>query len=276
MINSQDCPAHPFDQLRETIKKLRDPQTGCQWQLKQDHKSLIKYLIEEAYEASSALEKGHSEEIEDELGDVLFQIVLHGQIGVEQKNFSTLSIVEKLNQKLIHRHPHVFGSDKEREGNNLVDIKKNWAKVKQREREHSDLAKLPQNYFERHGAHKIHPASLQTEKIAELAEKINFHFKNTDQVWMQLLSEVDELKEAYQKNDREHLISELGDVFFTLTLFCQQIGKSAEWIAQKGNEKFLDRFSKVENLCESAHKSIESLSRDELESYWQQAKKIKE
>ena len=257
-----------FDELVKTIAQLRDPVSGCPWDLKQDHKSLRSYMIEEAYEASEAMASGNKEHLVEELGDVLLQVVLNAQILSEQTDFSIDDVVKSITAKMVRRHPHVF--DKSFDGgNDIHSIKDNWVKIKAQEKEGS----TEKGVFA--GLSKSPLSSLQlSAKIGKKAEKIGFDWNNEHEVWEQFCSEIDELKDeinATSRND-DFIEDEIGDVFFTLSQLARHLKVDPEVASQRGNNKFLTRFATIEALLVEDNKVFSDLNRNEKEEYWKRAK----
>lgn len=252
----------------ETIARLRDPKDGCPWDLEQDHQSLRKYMVEEAYEAAQAMAEGDVAEIVGELGDVLLQVVLNAQVGRDEGQFNIVDVIDGINEKMIRRHPHVFG-DLE---NNISkeQVKENWEVIKSQEK-----GQKPKGYFS--AAMSKFPATTQAEKIGKLSKKIAFDWSSAKGVLDKLNSEVDELNEAFkgpafQGGDSSDVLDELGDCFFTLAQLCRHLDQDAEMIALRGNRKFLNRFALVEERVLSEGKSLKELNAAELENYWLEAK----
>ncbi len=259
-----------FDELVKTIAMLRDPVSGCPWDLRQDHKSLRAYMIEEAFEASDAMGSDNKEHIVEELGDVLLQVILNAQILSEETQFSVEDVINSINSKMRRRHPHVFDEEFQG-GNDIKSIKDNWAKIKAEEK----------NNASKKGAFSSLEASplgsLQlASKIGKKAEKIGFDWDDVSEVWEQFNSEIEELKEeVFTPNKKQDLIEdELGDVFFTLCQLARHLKIDPEVAARRGDNKFLTRFSTIESLLLEDNKEFSELSRDEKEDYWKKAKQI--
>ncbi|MDA9950955.1 nucleoside triphosphate pyrophosphohydrolase [Oligoflexaceae bacterium] len=268
-MNQEEKIKSSFFEFYNTVAKLRDPETGCPWDLKQTHRTLRKYMIEEAYEASAEMTSEEStDELCDELGDVLLQVVLNAQVAKDQNSFDITKVINQINAKMIRRHPHVF--DENFEKKTADQVKKSWEEIKKSEKiEEAD------SYFS--SVENIQPANLQADKIGRLASKIQFDWDNVHQVIEQLQSEIEELKIALSNSDsaakNAEIENEMGDVLFTCAQVSRHLGLSPEVAAQHGNIKFLTRFKKLEELAGRRGVHIESASREQLEGFWKEAKR---
>ena len=261
---------HWFQKLVEVIARLRDPECGCPWDKEQTHHSLKKYLLEESYELFDAIDAGDLGAIEEELGDVLLQVLLHAQIGSESSGFSMESVSLKLREKLIERHPHVFGEQKLETAD---QVRRAWEKGKQRKKEDEagkrsgTLAGLPRSL----------PALAAAHTIGEKVGSVNFDWNSSAEVLQKVREEFSELLEEDGHPRPDHLQAaasprlreEFGDLLFTLAQYSRKLGFSAEDALREANAKFIDRFSKVE-LAASARAKVPS--RDEMLQLWQRIK----
>jgi len=271
--------AELFVTFCQTIAALRDPKTGCPWDLQQTHRSLRRYMLEEAYEAFQVMgEAENSKEVMDELcgelGDVLLQVVLNAQLASERGDFTVADVVAGIEAKMKRRHPHVFTPD---EQNQRADGPKKWDEIKQAERKKAPENSPEQNPFAKLA--KLMPASLQALEIGKLARRLQFDWAQPDEVFRQLESEMDELKQAGAKSawqPSRELEMELGDVYFSLAQLCRHLGLDPETVAMDGNQKFLRRFDQVCALAKKDHPgaAIENLGQKNLEELWQKAKKL--
>jgi len=261
-----------FADFCELVAQLRHPVTGCPWDLKQNHESLAKYMIEEAYEAATVMKENDPAKICDELGDVLLQVVLNAQIATDNKTFGIEDVIQSIHSKMYRRHPHVFGSDEDKKAREVPQIMKRWEEIKHAENEH--LADKP--YMEQKGVHKVFPATTQAAKIGKAARSIKFDWKTPDQVFDVLLSEIQELKNEWQKSHDKsstEIYSELGDVYFSLAQLCRHLDLEPELVAMDGNHKFLNRFKKMEDLAKKHGENVTSISEARLEELWNEVKK---
>ena len=280
--------AKAFVEFCSVIEKLRDPVDGCPWDLKQNHESLRQYMVEEAYEAFSAMTNGGSDAICEELGDVLLQVVLNSQIAKDQRSFTITDVVRGITEKIVRRHPHVFEAA-EQGGEKMTpeQVKLRWDEIKTREKrsgaDSEDNAKGLRHYFQEAGVEGIYPANKQAYRVGKLAKKINFDWESPEDVLQKFLSEVDELREAWETSKKtahmdraslKHLRSEIGDLYFSLAQFCRHLKMDPETVALEGNQKFLKRFACVEKIAFEQGLNVKDCSAEALNGFWEEAKKI--
>jgi len=247
-----------FATLVGVIAQLRAPD-GCPWDRKQTHASLRENLLSECYEALAALDEGDSGKLCEELGDLLLQIVLHAQIATEAGEFGMGDVISSINTKLIHRHPHIFGSARVKDAE---EVALNWEALKQEERESdtSMLASVP----------GVMPALAYSKEIQRRVAQAGFDWEDIGGVIDKLVEEVDELKEA---DSQEQRASEFGDLLFTLVNVARRLGVDSEAALREANRKFYRRFSYMEELCRKRGVSFGELSFDEQNRLWEEAKK---
>lgn len=258
-----------IEKLRWIMAQLRDPITGCPWDLKQDFNSIVPHTLEEAYEVADAIEQGDWNELEKELGDLLFQVIFYAQLGQEKKSFDFDSVVAAICEKLVRRHPHVF-DDKE-----LADehaIKANWEDEKAKERAQKNdqenlsiLADIPKSL----------PALTQANKIQKRCAHVGFDWDNLDDVFAKVEEEVQEVKEQLHTN-KERAAEELGDLMFAVVNVCRHLKQDPEAILRKANRKFTRRFEAVEDKVEKSGKDIQKHDLQSLENLWQEVKRQEE
>ena len=254
-----------IDKLRWIMAELRDPETGCPWDLKQTFASIIPHTIEEAYEVVDAIEQEDFTELEKELGDLLFQVVFYSQLGAEEKRFDFDSVVSAICEKLIRRHPHVFATS---DFTSDAEIKANWENEKAKERQHKNndnnlsiLADIPRNL----------PALSQAAKIQKRCAHVGFDWHNIDDVFAKVEEEVLEVKAELHQDDSA-LAEELGDLMFAVVNLCRHAKQDPEVLLRQANNKFTKRFHGVEAQVNNTDKSMEQHTLDELEAFWQQVK----
>ena len=254
-----------IEKLRWIMSELRNPETGCPWDLKQTFASIIPHTIEEAYEVADAIEQEDFTELEKELGDLLFQVVFYSQLGAEEKRFDFDSVVSAICEKLSRRHPHVFANS---DFQSDAEIKANWEneKVKERQQKNNDdnlsiLADIPRNL----------PALSQAAKIQKRCAHVGFDWVNIDDVFAKVEEEVLEVKAELHHNESA-LAEELGDLMFAVVNLCRHAKQDPEAILRQANQKFSQRFNGVEVQVNKSDKSFQQHSLDELEAYWQQVK----
>ena len=247
-----------LEELIAVIAKLRAPD-GCPWDREQTHQSLRPNMLEEAYEAVDAIDENSMMHLKEELGDVLLQVLLHSQIASERNDFNIEDVAKELKDKLIHRHPHVFGDAKVK---NSEDVKKNWDILKAEEKTERKSVM--------DGLSKSMPALMNAQKISKRAIKVGFEWPNEESLYDCLYSEIDEFKQAENEHDKNHMEEEFGDILFAAVNLARWNKIDAEQALLKANKKFEKRFRKMEEL---ATKPLEEYSFEEYDQLWKQAKK---
>lgn len=274
-----------IDKFLKTIEEIRRPEKGCVWNLKQTHASLKRYLLEEMYEVLEAIDKleeaetkENYRELEEELGDLLLQIVLHSRIAEEKGYFSFNDVVKTVDEKMIKRHPHVFGKDS---AANTAEVDKLWdaEKAKEKEARKSIFEGIPQEM----------PALARAWKISKKAVKESFEWDEEEKLYAQLDSEIEELREVVARarnsgNDPykdgffdEALLAEaeleVGDVLFTVVNLARWFKIDPEDALRKTNNKFVKRFDKMQEILKNKNKKMKECTIEELEALWQEAKR---
>ena len=242
--------------IKEIIKKLRDPVSGCPWDLEQTHRSIRQYLVEETYETIEAIDAEDDKELCSELGDVLLQVMLHSQIAADRDAFQIEDVIEKISEKMVRRHPHVFGDAKV---NSSQDVKKNWEEIKRTEQADTSFSGLLKS------VPKALPGLIRAKRLGGKAQKAGFDWEDEAGVWAKIEEERKELVEAKNKKEFEH---ELGDLLFALSQLARWRGVSAEDCLRSACQRFTDRFEETEKIIGS----FEGKSIDEMEAAWQKAK----
>lgn len=256
--------------LLRIMQRLRDPDTGCPWDIQQDFRSILPSTLEECYELAEAIEQGDFDHVEDELGDVLFQVVFHAQMGSEQGLFDFGSVVHRLAAKLIRRHPHVFAGGAIEgvvgERSSVDAVKQSWEDIKQREREgraqDGVLADVP----------RALPALPRAQKLQKRAARVGFDWPAPEPVFDKLAEEVAELRAALADNDATAAKHELGDILFTCVNLARQLGVDAEEALRGSSARFESRFQTMESLAIEAGSAIESLDTQAMDALWRRAK----
>jgi len=277
-----DKPEETFRRFVEIVKALRNPDGGCPWDLEQNHQTLRPYLIEESYEVLEAIDRADDRELKEELGDLLLQVVLHAQVATDRKAFDITDVINAIADKMVRRHPHVFGSTSVAGSSEVL---KNWELIKTEERNKKESGKKASLLD---GVPAALPALLRAQRIGEKASRVSFDWDNAENVWAKVQEELSELREAIDAlgekvekaqttappsralEKQRHLESELGDVLFSLCQLGRWLGASAEDCLRGTIERFLSRFQRMEA---TADKPLSELSIDELEERWQQAKR---
>ena len=258
-----------LEKLLQIMSDLRDPEDGCPWDVKQDFKSIAAYTVEEAYEVADAIERHDLLELKGELGDLLFQVVFHSQMAAEQGQFTFVDVVDAINNKLIRRHPHVFGDDITRDEDKLNS---DWEKHKKKER--AEKSQVDQLKSHLDGIAGTMPALRWSEKLQKRAAHHGFDWQTIGPVFAKLDEEIDELKvEIAIEDNQERITDEMGDILFASVNLSRHLGVNPEQALRDSNRKFISRFEVVEQLLSDDDKQMEDCSVAVLEDYWRKAKK---
>ena len=252
-----------LQELIALIKKLRAPD-GCPWDQKQTQQDIGKYLLDESYEVLDALAEKNPRHIQEELGDLLFQILFITEIASESGEFSLAGVMAAIKEKMIRRHPHVFGDVKV---NSVREVKENWQEIKKKERG----GKTPDNDLFGNIPRSM-PALKRAQKITTVAARYGFDWQNADEVLKKLHEELDELARARQKADAQEIEEEVGDLFFTLVNLSRFLSVDAEAAATGTVDKFLRRFAYITEQLSIRGQSLTDATLDEMDTLWNEAK----
>ncbi|MFN7677272.1 MAG: nucleoside triphosphate pyrophosphohydrolase [Cyanobacteriota bacterium] len=271
-----DVPLAALAELIATVDALRHPERGCPWDLEQTHASLIPYVLEEAHEVADAIRHGEDRQLEEELGDLLLQVLLHARLASEEGRFTLAGVARGLQAKLVRRHPHVFGdasgedSNQGRTGDSAA-VRRDWEAIKARERAANGGPAPSASPLSDRLASQVRgqPALAGAMTISKKAAAAGFEWDDLAGVWQKVHEELDELKEAVASGDRAHAQEELGDMLFTLVNVARWCGIDPEEGLAGTNHRFLQRFSRVEAAL-GGHLGGRSIA--ELEGHWQAAK----
>ncbi|NPB08278.1 MAG: nucleoside triphosphate pyrophosphohydrolase [Aquificae bacterium] len=244
---------YTFRDLLEVMRELREK---CPWDREQTHESLKKYLIEETYEVIDAIDEKDDEKLKEELGDLLLQVVFHSQIASERGAFTIEDVIDALVKKLIERHPHVFGNEKPE------DVLKNWERKKMEKRK-SVLEGIPKHL----------PALMRSQKLQDRVSQVGFDFGSIEEVLEKLREEIEEFRKAYEKGDREEVKHEIGDLLTAVVELARFSGVDAEEALHEANERFIRRFSYIEEKARKEGKDLRDMSLEEMNFLWEEAKK---
>ncbi|WP_186575716.1 bifunctional methyltransferase/pyrophosphohydrolase YabN [Aquibacillus kalidii] len=253
---------HQFFRLREIISILRGP-NGCPWDKKQTHESLRKYLLEEVYEFIEAVNAQDDQGMVEEIGDVLLQVMLHSQIGEDEGYFTIDDVIKSITDKMIRRHPHVFG---EVNVNNADDVVTNWDKIKKEEKGVKRKSLLD-------GIPPESPNLLVAEQLQKKAAKVGFDWDNPKPMWEKVIEEINEVKEAIQSKDQPEIEKEFGDLLFAIVNLTRYYKVNPELALYSTNTKFKSRFQYMEKQIKEQNLSMEKMSLEQLDTYWELAKK---
>ena len=257
-MNNQSI-GNQFEELINLVKRLRGPD-GCPWDKEQTSESLVSYMLEETYEVIETIDEKNWDGLKEELGDLILHIVFQAVIAKENELFDISESLKNINEKLVRRHPHVF--DKK----NVIqdNIISSWELQKHKEKNRSSrLDGVPISL----------PGIIRAQRIQEKASHAGLDFQKEEEIWEKISEEMEELKNAQKKNNKDEILEELGDTIFSLINLARFIGISADDALRKSNNKFINRFKMIENELNKEGKNIEDSSFNELEDMWNNIKK---
>src|SRR6266852_5375267 len=272
----QLTPGQWFEKLVAVQGRLRGP-NGCPWDREQTHQSLRTYLIEEAYEVLEALESGNDGKFAEELGDLLLQIVFHSQIAREEGRFTVAEVIREIHDKMIRRHPHVFGKTRAKDS---AEVLRKWEQIKAEERrsggekgDSNDGGETPKETSLLDGVSHALPATLEGFQLTRKASRIGFDWQDASGVFDKMQEETEELKKALKEQDQLKMEEELGDLLFAAVNLSRFLKIDPEIALKKANAKFSRRFRAMEGLARKNGRDFKNLPREEMEAYWDAAKK---
>ena len=249
-----------FDRLLKIMDELREK---CPWDKKQTLESLRTLTIEETYELADAIIKNDLKELQKELGDLLLHIVFYSKIGSEKNAFNMTDVINGINEKLVHRHPHVFGDIKVQDHR---EVEENWEeiKMKEKDRDNSVLSGVPESL----------PALVKANRIQQKVRGVGFDWEKRSQIWDKVKEELSELQHEVESEDQEKIEAEFGDLFFSLINAARLYDIDPETALERTNKKFIKRFNYLENQTIKKGKSLKGMSLDEMNLVWEAAKKF--
>ena len=257
-MNSRDKQLKAFDRLLTIMDELR---AQCPWDKKQTMETLRHLTIEETYELGDAILDNDLEEIKKELGDVLLHIVFYSKIGSETNDFDIADVCNGICEKLISRHPHIYGDVKVE---NEDDVKRNWENLKLKEGKKSVLEGVPNSL----------PALVKANRIQEKVAGIGFDWEKPEQVWEKVVEELNEFKAEVDKNNKDTMESEFGDVLFSMVNYARFLKINPENALERTNKKFSKRFQYLEEKAQAINKPLKEMTLAEMDVFWEEAKKI--
>jgi XTP/dITP diphosphohydrolase len=257
-LNSRKDQLDAFNRLLDIMDDLREK---CPWDQKQTFESLRHLTIEETYELADAILENDLPEIKKELGDVLLHIIFYAKIASEKKAFDIGDVATAISEKLIHRHPHIYGNIKV---NNEEDVKRNWEQLKLKEGKKSVLEGVPQSL----------PAVIKASRIQEKVAGIGFDWEQPEQVWDKVQEELSELNEEIKAGNSENIEKEFGDVLFSMINYARFINVNPENALEKTNKKFINRFQYLERESKKEGKNLADMSLAEMDIYWEKSKEF--
>jgi tetrapyrrole methylase family protein/MazG family protein len=253
-----------FESFAEIVAHLRAPEDGCPWDKEQTHESLRKHLLEESYEAISAIDSGDFTDMREEFGDLLLQVVLQSQIAMEEGQFNVNQVVQGISSKLVRRHPHVFGNLKLNDVNGVLA---NWEKLKETERK--DKGQKEKGLLD--GIPAALPALSQAQEYQDRAARVGFDWPEVENVLDKVREEIEEVKQA---QNLEEVTAELGDLFFVLVNLARWRKVDAESALREANIKFKKRFGYVEQGAKKQGRNLSEMTLEEMDVLWNEAKRL--
>ena len=258
-MHSKEEKLKAFERLLEIMDELREK---CPWDRVQTMDSLRNLTIEETYELTDAIMDRQMDNIREELGDLILHIVFYAKIGSEKEAFDIADVINSINQKLVVRHPHVFG---DRKVSNAGEVIENWEEIKMKEKNRSVLSGVPVSL----------PAMIKSHRIQDKARAVGFDWEKPEQVWDKVMEEVNEVKdETISRTNHERLEEEVGDLLFSIVNAARLYDIEPETALEKTNKKFIHRFRYLEKKAGEAGRSLKEMSLEEMEAIWQEAKSI--
>jgi MazG family protein len=248
-----------FQRLIEIMDELREK---CPWDKKQTIHTLRQQTIEETFELVDAITDSDWKSLKEELGDLLLHIVFYARIGTENNEFTLKEVIDAINQKLIARHPHIYGDVSVKDDE---EVKRNWEQIKLKEGKTSVLSGVPKSL----------PAMVKAMRLQEKAKQVGFEWEHKGQVWEKIEEEHNELLEAVESGDHKHIEEELGDVFFSLINYSRFLNVDAENALELTNKKFISRFTKMEEKAKSLEKKLSDMTLPEMDELWNNIKREK-
>lgn len=247
-----------FTELVEIVKRLRKE---CPWDKEQTNDSIKAATVEEAYEVVEAIENKNFDELKKELGDLLLHVVFHSEIAEGDGKFTLEEVIDQLKEKLIRRHPHIFGGVVVKDAD---EVKRNWEQIKMTEGRTSLLEGVPENLPALHRAHRLQ----------EKASKVGFDWEKKEDVWAKVIEEIKEMHDSEKENNFRKLEEEIGDVFFALVNYARYLNVNPESALRMTNKKFIKRFSYVEQKIIESGKTLAESSLEEMNKYWNECKRF--
>ena len=257
-MNSRKQQLAAFNRLLDIMDDLREK---CPWDKKQTLESLRHLTIEETYELADAILENDLNEIKNEIGDVLLHLVFYAKIGSEKKSFDIGDVANAISEKLISRHPHIYGDVIVKDEN---EVKENWEKLKLKEGKNSVLEGVPKSL----------PAMIKANRIQDKVSGVGFDWEEPFQVWEKVQEEISELNEEINKGSKKSIESEFGDVLFSMINFARFIGVNPENALEKTNKKFINRFQYLEKATKKEGKKLSEMTLSEMDVYWEESKKV--
>jgi len=246
----------------QLVKIMDDLREQCPWDRKQTIDTLRPLTIEETYELADAITNKDWKNIKEELGDIMLHLIFYAKIGAEQKEFTLQDVIDGVCNKLIVRHPHIYGDVKV---NDEEDVKRNWEQIKMKEGKTSVLSGVPSSL----------PAIVKAARIQEKAKQVGFEWETKEDVWKKVEEEIDELKEAIEQDNKDNIEAEFGDILFSLVNYARFLHIDAEGVLERTNKKFIYRFTRIEQEAKAMGKDLKEMTLQEMDAIWNRVKKEK-
>jgi ATP diphosphatase len=266
-------PSRDISRLLEIMATLRTPGSGCPWDLEQSFATIAPYTIEEAYEVADAIARGDLDDLRDELGDLLLQVVFHARMAEEENAFSFGDVVEAITRKMIRRHPHVFA---DRDGRlTPSDVKGAWDRIKAEEKAERAARRPPEAIGHESLLSSVkasQPALARAMELQRKASTVGFDWNDPRAVLHKIREEADEIEAALDRGDVQELAEETGDLLFALVNLARHVGADPEMALRGTNAKFERRFAHIERALQSQGRTLESASLEEMDAFWNEAK----
>lgn len=266
-------PSRDISRLIEVMAALRTPVTGCPWDLEQNFATIAPYTIEEAYEVADAIARGDLDDLRDELGDLLLQVVYHARMAEEQNAFAFGDVVEGVTRKMIRRHPHVFGDE-----NGVVTsghVAENWDRIKAEEKAERAARRPPEEVSHKSLLSNVkagQPALTRAMELQRKASTVGFDWNDPRAVLSKIREEADEIEAALDRNNSDELAEETGDLLFALVNLARHVGADPETALRGTNAKFERRFAYIERALAAKGRSLEDATLEEMDALWNEAK----
>ncbi len=252
-----------FDELIEVVARLRDPENGCPWDLKQTSRSLVPNFIEELYEAIEAIEHNDQSHLCEELGDIMLHVVMQIRLAEEAGHFTTAEVLTRICTKLIRRHPHIFGDT---EATDAYEVKMNWERLKRREKEKRDRSAID-------GIPHSMPGLIVAQRMQEKAASVGFDWGDAKPVFDKMREEFDEFEEAWESEPQERIEEEIGDILFTVVNLARKLNVDSEAALRGSIRKFDNRFRQVEKEFAKAGLDMHEQTLEQLDEVWEAVKR---
>jgi len=267
--------SYQLDDLLYLMTRLRDPQHGCPWDLQQNFASIVPHTLEEAYEVADAIEQGDYQQLQGELGDLLFQVVYYAQLGQEEERFAWADVVDGITRKLLRRHPHVFPDGNLRtlpatQALAPEQVKQRWEEIKAEER--ASKAEQPEQLSLLDDVPQALPSLSRAQKLQKRASRAGFDWPNAAPVVEKIAEELDEVREALDQGNAAAVAEEMGDLLFCVVNLARHLGVDAEYALREGNNKFERRFRYIEEQLRLRGSCVEKTSLPSLDGLWDEAK----